>query len=159
MNFHRHLAQAEFGGNLLVQISGRHAGNDFALAGTERAKSFAQGGVQFHLFAPRPIALQAGKNRIQHVLVAERLGEKIHGAGLHGAHGHGDVAMGRHEHDRHLHVGSGELFLEFQPVGARQPHVQHEAPRGIGDGVLQESAAGGIGLDRQANGLEQLGER
>jgi len=66
------------------------------------------------LFSPVAIALKRRGDRIQHVLIAKRLGQKIDRAGFHGLDRHGDVAVAGHEYDRNSDVRLGELGLEIE---------------------------------------------
>jgi len=69
------------------------------------------------------IAFYRQRDGIQQVLVAEGLGEKLHGPSLHRLHRHRDVAGD--EDDREVHLGCGQLALEVESAESRQPHVEH----------------------------------
>ncbi len=57
-------------------------------------------------------------NRIEKVLIAERLREELHRAGLHSPHGHRDVTVTGDENDGNTRPGSGELTLKIEPAEA-----------------------------------------
>jgi hypothetical protein len=59
-----------------------------------------QGQESPHSLPLVPIALEGRPNRIQHVLVAERLSKEIYGARFHRTDRHRNVAMRRYEYDR-----------------------------------------------------------
>ena len=58
-------------------------------------------------------------NRIQQILVAERLGEELDGSGLHGPHGHRDVTVGANKDDRNINLSLSQLALEIEPTYSR----------------------------------------
>src|SRR5687768_13341909 len=93
-------AQAELGGDLLVQPPGDYPPEDFALPLRERAVARLRIGEPGRLAASLPIALDRGVHGIEQRLLVEGLGEELHGARLHGAHRHRNVAVPGDEDDR-----------------------------------------------------------
>ena len=74
--------------------------------GDRRRKALAHaGGGLLAARAASRSASMARRHGVEHVLVAERLGQEVDGAGLHGAHRHRDVAVAGHEDDRDVGVG------------------------------------------------------
>ena len=90
------------------------------------------------VLSPLAVALERGGDRVQHVLIAKRLGEKIDGAGFHGLHRHGNVAVPGHEYNRNVDVRLAELGLEIEPAEPRQPDIQDEAACHIGKLAAQQ---------------------
>jgi hypothetical protein len=132
MDLNGDLAEPEFAGDLLVhQPGGDHAHHlTFALGqGFEARAQFRE---LLLVFSPVAVALERGGDRVQHVLIAKRLGEKIDRACFHSLDRHGDIAVAGHEYDRNAHVRFGELGLEIEPAHPRQSDIQHEAARHIG---------------------------
>src|SRR5712671_1320625 len=105
VNLNRNFAQTDFGGDLLVHQTGDDEGHDLPLARAERVEEAAQLGVCV-IFLPRPtVPLERRRNRIQHVLVAERFLQEVDRARLHGPDGHRDVAVTGDEDDRYTDIG------------------------------------------------------
>src|SRR5215218_7643014 len=84
------------------------------------------------------IALDRGRDGIQKILIAKRLGEEIDGTGLHGPHRHGNIAMSGNEHDGDSKVSLRQLGLEVETAHSRQPDVEYEATWNIGAFALHE---------------------
>lgn len=66
-------------------------------------------------------------DRVEKVLVSERLGEELHRAVLHRPHAHRDVAVTGDEHDGDVQVGLRHPPLEIEPAETGQADVEHEA--------------------------------
>src|SRR5579863_9006863 len=110
------------------------------------------------LGAAGAVALERDLNRIEEILVAERLGEKFHRSGLHGAHGHRNIAVSGDENDRNANVGLGELGLEIESADPRQPDIKDEAGGGIGQLEFQKIGRRGEYLGAQADRSQQAPE-
>jgi hypothetical protein len=54
---------------------------------------------------------QAVLNRGKQILIAKRLGQKLHRAGFHRPHRHRNITVAGDENDRQLHAGLGESIL------------------------------------------------
>ena len=96
---------------------------------------------------------------VNQILITERLGEELHGTGLHRSHGHRDVAITGDEDDRKLHVRAHESFLEVQTALLRKSDVEDEAARRVGPSILQKLRRRGEDPDVQANRLQQILDR
>src|SRR5207253_2315785 len=81
------------GGDLLVEKTGADARQHVSLTGRERHVATTQLGALAALRAYRAIALDRVSYGVEQILLAERLRQKLHGAGFHGPDGHGDVAV------------------------------------------------------------------
>src|SRR6266550_4284797 len=79
------------------------------------------------LLAHHAVALESLMDRIQQVLIAERLGQELHRTGLHGLHRHRDISMTGDEDDGNVDVRVSQLTLKVQTVDSRKPHIQDEA--------------------------------
>ncbi|HEX9405189.1 MAG TPA: hypothetical protein VF917_12215, partial [Steroidobacteraceae bacterium] len=97
MNLHRHLAQSELGGDLLVRAPDDDKSHDVPLALGQGGVALPQIGDERGVPAPVPIALDRRLNRIEHVLIPEGLGQEVEGAGLHCPNAHPDIPMARDE--------------------------------------------------------------
>ena len=68
-------------------------------------------------------------HRREQVVVVVRLREEVEDPGLHGAHRCGDVPVGRQEHGRSIHPGSGHLLVEVEARHAWKGEVHDHAGR------------------------------
>src|SRR5215470_13309380 len=89
---------------------------------------------------PTPLTVSRHPNldRIEQLLVAERLGQKLDGSRLHRPHAHGDVAVTGDEDDRQMDIGAEEIALEVEPAQAGQPDIEHKATWHVRPIALQE---------------------
>ncbi len=84
--------------------------------------------AQYHFsFAPNTIASKANLDRVDQVLVAERLGQELNGTALHRLHAHRDVTVRRYEDDWNLDIGHLKLALKIQAARPGQPDIEDEA--------------------------------
>ena len=99
------------------------------------------------------------RDRIEKILIPERLGQEIDGAGLHGPYAHRDVAMTSDEDDRHPDVEPFEKLRQFQPREPRQVYVEEEAGRGEIVALDQEIFRGAADTDPEPCRGEQPRQR
>ena len=66
---------------------------------------------------------------VEQLLVAEGLGQKVHGPGLHRLDAHRDIAVAGDKNNGHLYRAPGQFLLQLQPAEAWQPHIEHQAAR------------------------------
>src|ERR1700747_667837 len=76
------------------------------------------------ILAPSTIASEAELDRVDQVLITERLGQELNGTALHRLHRHRDVTVSRYEDDRDLDISSRELALKIQTAPPRQSNVK-----------------------------------
>ena len=76
-----------------------------------------------------PISGQGLLDGSQQLLIVEWLGEKFHGACLHGSHRGGNIALAGNKNDGKGTVRRGQLALEINPAQSGQTHVEHQARR------------------------------
>ena len=82
-------------------------------------------------FSTGTIARKTSLDRIEQVLITERLGEELYGPALHRLHGHRNVAVRRDEDDWQLPVRGGELALKLEAASPRHSHVDDQAGRAV----------------------------
>src|SRR5437763_15596866 len=111
------------------------------------------------VLSPLAVALERSSDRVQHVLIAKRLGEKIDSAGFHGLHRHRDVAVPGHEYDRSMDVRLGELGLEVESGEPRQSDIEQEAGCHIGKLAAQQGRGRTERLDLEAGRSKQAAQR
>jgi hypothetical protein len=69
--------------DLFVQTAGHHHGHHLAFAGGERLEARPQGGDCPFVLQPRTISRKAQLNRVQQILIAERLGQELDRSSLY----------------------------------------------------------------------------
>src|SRR5262249_22597731 len=109
VDLHGDLGEAHPGGNLLVHQASGHELHDLLLALRQGREIGAHGGVRLILLASRAVASKRELHSVEHVLIAEWLGQEFEGAGLHRPDRHGDVAVCRDEDDRNPNARFREL--------------------------------------------------
>src|SRR6516162_67102 len=159
MDFYGDLADADIEGDLLVETAGHHQGHDFALAGGERLKPRPQRGDCLFVLQPCAIAREAQLDRVQQVLIAERLGQELDRSSLYRLDGHWDVAVSGDEDDRNLNVRCRELSLKIETASAGQPDIEHKAGGSFRAPFFDEFRHRSQRLYLQAHGTEQALER
>src|SRR3546814_19610145 len=92
------------------------------------------------------VEIDSPVNRIEKILIAERLGEKLDGARLHRRHRHRDVAVTGYEDSRKLDTRTGQLPLEFEPAPPRHPAIEKQAT-GHGGSVADQKLLGQTGTE------------
>src|SRR5215831_1047555 len=159
MDLDGNLAQSQFARDLFVHQAGGDQAHHLAFAFGQAVEACPQLRCLLLILAPAAIALERGGDRIQHVLIAKRLGQKIDRAGLHGLDRHGDVAVAGHEYDRNMDVRLGELGLEVEPAQPGQSHIEHEAACNVGKLASQQVRGRAERLDPEIDRTKQASER
>src|SRR6266403_5754224 len=95
--------------------------------GVRVLKARPQRGDCLFVLQPPAISRDAQLNRVQQVLIAERLGQKLDRSSLYRLDGQRDVAISGDEDDRNVNIRRRELSLKIQTTSARQPDIEHEA--------------------------------
>lgn len=149
-------------GDLLVEEPLDHLLHDLGLTRREGPGEGFECGHTRALGAARPIPIDRDGDRVQHVLIAERLGQKIERAGLHGLDTHGNVAVTGHEDDRHAIAQGDQLRLQIEAAGSGQPDIQNQAARAIrqggGEQVVRRSEGQRIESDRPEQVLQAVAD-
>ena len=108
------------------------------------------------LLARVAVACERLLNGVEQLLVAEGLGQKLHGPGFHRLHGHRDIAVAGDEDNGHGHVARRQPLLQLQPAEARQPHIEHQAAGHIRARAAQELLRRREGLDPQPHRPQEV---
>lgn len=82
------------------------------------------------------ITLNADRDGVQHVLLAEWFRQEIDRARLHRSRRHGNIGVSSHEDDGETDIRAGEFGLKIEGTHARPPDGQ--TARGIGQLARQE---------------------
>ena len=77
--------------------------------------------VQSGVLATRDTLL----DRVEQLLIVERLDEELQRAGLHGANRHRDIAASGDEYDRQFEAEFGQFLLQLEPAEIRKVDVKH----------------------------------
>src|SRR5262249_46383351 len=80
-------------------------------------------------------------NRLEQLLIVERLGEELDRARLHGANGHRDIAASGDEYDRQFEAEFAQFLLQLEPAEIREVNVKHQTVSILQAIVTQHSAA------------------
>src|SRR5262245_65963218 len=94
----------EVAGNQLVHPTGNHVRHDLALARGQRFKALLELPDSLRVATPGAVTLDPLLNGIEQLLVTERLGQELDGAGLHRLHAHWYVAVAGDEYDGQMDV-------------------------------------------------------
>ena len=113
--------------------------------------------------APLPVAFDRRRDRVDHVLVAERLRQEVDGAGLHGADRHRNVAVAGHQDDGKMNAEPVAPRLKIEPADAGQANVENDAARpvmraGI-EKFLNRRVGAGFKADRRQQQAECVAQR
>src|SRR6476620_293977 len=100
MNLHSDLAQIEIGGDLLVQTPGHHESHHFSLARAQCSESLLQLCKGGRVAASDAISFNPYLDRVEQILIPERLSKKLDSACLDCANGHGNITVAADEDDR-----------------------------------------------------------
>src|SRR5208337_3423418 len=90
------------------------------------------------LLTSRTIPFKRLLNRIQQILIVERLSQKLYRTGLHGPDGHRDVSVGGNKYNWDLQPRVRQLPLKIKAVETGKPHIQNQAARAIPKASCQE---------------------
>src|SRR5882757_7516631 len=126
MNLHGDLADPELKSYLLIEHTRNHQAHDFALARAQGLVAFSQSGKVTLLAAPRAVAIQSLMDRIQQVLVFERLSQKLHSTRFHGPHRHRNISMTGDENDGNVDSCISQFALQVETVDSGKAHVQNK---------------------------------
>src|SRR5215471_4655327 len=159
MDLDGNLAQPQFARDLFVHQAGGDQAHHLAFAFGQAVEACPQLRCSLLVLAPASIALERGGDRIQHVLIAKRLGQKIDRAGFHGLDRHRDVAVAGHEYDGNMDVRLGELGLEIEAAEPGQSHIEHEAACHVGKLASQQVRGRAERLDPETDRTKQASER
>src|SRR5216683_1056318 len=159
MDFYSDLADADVVGDLLVEAASHHQGHHLALARGESLEARPQRSDRLFVLQPRAIPREAQLDRVQQVLIAERLGQELDRSSLYRLDGHRDVAVSGDEDDRNVNVRRRQLSLKIETTSARQPDVEHKASGAVRAPLVQEFGNRSQGLGLRADGSDQAAER
>src|ERR1700722_4882512 len=114
-------------GNLLVEAALHDLDHYLAFPWGERFEAPSERIQGLFIFTPSTIASKAELDRVDQVLITERLGQELNGTAFHRLHGHRDVAVPRYEDDRDLDIRLRKFALNIQAARPGQSNVEDEA--------------------------------
>src|SRR5437868_1992123 len=138
MDLYSDLADADRVRDLLVEATGHHQGHHLTLAGGEGLEARPQRGYCLFVLQPPAISREAQLNRVQQVLIAEWLGQKLDRSSLYRLNRHRDVAVSGNKDDRNMNVRGRQLSLKIETASAGQSDIEHEAGGAIRPPFVQE---------------------
>src|SRR5262249_42904427 len=94
-------------------------------------------------------------DRVEHLLIVERLGEELERASLHGANGHRDIGASGDEYDRQFEAEFGQFLLQLEPAEIREVNVKHQTVSILQAIVTQALCGGSKRLHMQASSAGQ----
>ncbi len=125
-----------------------------------RASYRACRSTRFEVFAaPLAIHAEGRADRVQQILVAERLLQKVDRPGLQRLDGHRYVTVAGHEDDRDADVLPDQLGLKFKATLPRQADIEHDARRCTWQVRLEECGRGAEHFDAKIDRLQQIADR
>src|SRR5262245_20358008 len=90
------------------------------------------------LLASTTVAFQSLLNGIEQILIAERLGQKLHSSCFHRLHAHWDVTMPSDENDRNHNVCLGHALLQIEAAEPFESHIEQQTARHVRTLAAQE---------------------
>src|SRR5262249_30430609 len=88
-------------------------------------------------------------DRIDEILIAKRLRQKLNSPSLHCTHRHRNIAVRRYENHRQPDIHADQFSLKIQPALSWQTNVQHETAGNFLPPESQELLTGRESLDVQ----------
>src|SRR5262249_45026226 len=156
VRFHRGLARAQLTRDLLGEPPCHHPCHHVPLSRGERVKPAAQGGHLRLLRARVAVAGERLVHGVEQVLVAEGLGQKVHGPGFHRLHAHRDIAVASDENNGEGQVARRQPPLQLQPAEAWQSHIEHQAAGHLRARAALELLRRRTGGDPQPHGPQEI---
>src|ERR1700730_14905623 len=153
LNLDGDLTRPELGGDLSVELPSDHLAHYLALALREHLEPLPQYRNFRPLLPSRPVPFECLLYRVEQILIPKRLGQKLHGAGLHGLYRHRNVTVPRDENNGDANIQFGEFTLEIKPAEPGQSNVEHQAIGSIRRTLLQELLRGNECLGSQPDGF------
>lgn len=131
MDLYRGFGDAQVAGDLLVQTPLGDLSQNCTLARCQDFESRPERAQCLLILAAFTVLSESKIDRVQKILISERLGEKLDGARLHRLHAHRDVAMSGHEDDRESDARHGESSLKIQSTTTRQSRIEDNTSSAI----------------------------
>jgi hypothetical protein len=107
--------------------------------GLRVSKQSAYPGCRLSAFPTYAITLDADRDGVQHVLLAEWFRQEIDRARLHRSRRHGNIGVSSHDGD--IDIRAGEFGLKIEAAHARPPDVEHQTARGSGSLLAKNSVS------------------
>src|SRR3984885_13539701 len=108
--------QPEFSRHLFVHEPCRDKRHDFSFAWRKRFKTLAEFRKPLVAIPSLPVPFDRLRDSIAHVLIAERLRQKIDSSSFHSPDGHGDAAMASHHDDGDMNVLVASWVWKSRPL-------------------------------------------
>src|ERR1700739_1539825 len=102
MDLHRGFRDTEVVGEVVAEAAPYDLDHYLALPWAQRIEPRPERAQGLFILAPSTVASEAELDRVDQVLITERLAQKLYGTALHRLHRHRDIAVPRYEDDRDL---------------------------------------------------------
>ena len=162
MRLHRRLGDAELVGDLLVEQPFRQHHQHAHLLRRQRRHARHQfaglavgADAQIDVRRRPHAAAEHARDRVAHLLDAERLGDEARGAEIHAAADDGGIVVGRHHHHRHARILRAQVHQAGKAAHARHRQIEQDeidvaaALEQFGD-LVEGSGLGDFDLLQQA---------
>ncbi len=159
VDFDRDLADADIACDLLVKAAGHNQGHHLALTRGQRFEARPQHRDRLFVLQPGAISRKTQLDRIQQILIAERLSQELDRAPFHRLHGHRNVTVSGDEDNRNVDVRRRELSLKIETTPARQSDIEHQTSWSVRAPFVQEFGNRRQGFGLHANGSDQAAKR
>jgi hypothetical protein len=113
MKFDRRLRDTDFCRDLFVQVAGNNQGHYLAFTRCQRVEISAKAHTGFLSIATGLVSFNRPLNRIQQILVSNRLCQELNGASFHGSDRHGNVGMRDYEDNRQMKICLNEVVVKI----------------------------------------------
>ena len=134
----------------LLQTARQHQLEHLALALRQRIEispDFRDGAL---IVAMGAVPCDRQMDRVQQLLVTDRLGQELNRPGLHGPNRHRNIGMTADENNGQMHVRLDQAVVKLQSAPPRQSDVENEAPRAARSAVVEKFLNRRKQLDAQA---------
>src|SRR5258706_2380804 len=127
VRLHRRNADSDIRSDLLVETTRQHQFKHlaFALRQPAEVRSSFRDGV--FVVAVGTVLTDRQLDRVQQLLITDRLGEELNRSGLHGPNRHRDIRVAADENNRQVNIRLDEAIVKLQSTPPRQSDVENEA--------------------------------
>src|SRR5262249_7861678 len=139
--------------------TGHDVEHDLTLAQAERLETLSERRRGRLTLPSGTIASKSGPDRVNELLITERLCQELHRTALHRLHGHRHVGVRCDENDRYLPVRRGKVALKLEAASPRHSHVEYDASRAVWRIGLQKIGNSRKFPSLQANRPQQPSDR
>jgi hypothetical protein len=127
MNLHRRFCDTDIVGNLLAEAALHDVDHYLAFPRGKRFEARSERTQSLFILALSTITSKGELDRVDQVLITERLGQELNGTAFHRLHRHRDVTVPRYEDNWDWDTRLREFALKIQAARPGQSNVKNEA--------------------------------